>query len=86
MEEQIAQILMQFLQRQEEQLTFLTQLSADLAALKNVVFALDARALALFEKRLQMIRDKQRQQIEVAHRETESLIQLISKLMSLGPN
>jgi hypothetical protein len=86
MEEKIKQLLLQLLGTQQQQNNFNLQLSADLAALKSVVFALDARALPLFEEQLRKIRDTQQQQLESVRQATDSLLQAISKIQSPKSN
>jgi len=73
-QDQLKQILLLFAKQLQDQQVFMLQLSADLAALKNVVFGLDARALAMFERQVQNFHDKFCQASESHLRETQVLI------------
>ena len=82
MQEMLLNILKMF----ETQITFLTQISSDVSALKNVLFALDARAQGLFETQVAAERYKLRSVYEAYRRDIETLRQIISQLPTPKPN
>jgi len=80
------QVLLNMLQMQETQITFLGQIAADISALKNVVRILDARAEPLLEKEMALERDRFQLIVEAYRREIQTLRQLISEPANPKPN
>jgi len=80
------QALLNMLQMQENQITFLGQLAADLAALKNVVRILDGRAEALLEQEVALERDRFELVVATYRREIETLRLLVSQPENQTPN
>jgi hypothetical protein len=80
------QALMAVAQALENQTNFVGRIAADVAALKNVVCALDSRAEPMFAEQVAIIHDRLQQERESRHREFEMLRQLISQLPKPKPN
>ena len=80
------QALMAMLQAFESQITFATQLAADVAALKVVVCSLDARARPRLEEQVAIMHGKFQQELDLRLRDFETLRQIISQLPTPKPN
>lgn len=80
------QILFTMLQTLENQTKLFAQLAADVTALKNTVYALDARALALFQQQAAIAWDTIQRELESRQKEFETLRQLISRMPKESEN
>jgi hypothetical protein len=82
----MTQILFNMLQSIESQTKFLVQLAGDVAALKNTVYALDARALPVFQQQASITHGTIQRELESRQKEFEMLRQLISRMPKESQN
>lgn len=82
----LAQALLLLTKRIEDQQNFIVQIGTDVAALRNVLFALDGRAQQMFQAEVARLRGMFEAQLVASRQEFEALRKAIAGLSDQKPN